>query len=397
MKLLRFEVSNTPHLTITGHSDLEVNGGREGEVAIKVYGDPNDLDVQREGERFTLTLRTRCKVACPQATTLTIPQASGNLRVRRVDGPLAVEQVHGDTVLRDVGPTTIVQASGNVSARSVQGDLGLEDVSGDVSVRGVEGKLSGDIKGNLKASYVESGLEVQVSGDCSLKTDFTPDCDYLLTTSGNASLNFPAQASARIKVTTHGNLQHKVDWAEIEQISEGTLSGRVGQGPEARVEIEASGDVSLRGRSETGAFVFGWAVDDEFDEGLGIELESMAEELERNIEMHMARMEAKLKDIDQEAIRRKATRAAEVARRKALRAAERARIKAERAERRWERMSPRHSGSSRYSTRGRGPSPPTPPPPPPVTQDERMMVLRMVQEGKITADEGARLLEAMEG
>jgi hypothetical protein len=395
MKLLRFEVSNTPHLTITCHSDLEVNGGREGEVAIKVYGDPNDLDVQREGESFTLTLRTRCKVACPQAATLTIPQASGNLRVRRVDGPLAIEQVHGDTVLRDVGPTTIVQASGSVSARSVQGDLGLNDVLGDVSLRGVEGKLLGDIKGNLKASYLESGLEAKVNGNCSLKTDFTPGCDYLLTTLGNASFNFPAQASAHINVTTHGNLKHKVDWAEIEQISEGTLSGRVGQG-EARVEIEASGNVSLRGRSETGTFVFGWAVDDEFDEGLGIELESMAEELERNIEMHMARLEAKLKDIDQEAIRRKATRAAETARRKALRAAERARIKAERAERRWERMSPRHSGSSRHATRGRGPSPP-PPPPPPVTSDERMMILRMVQEGKITADEGARLLEAMEG
>lgn len=394
MKLLRFEVSDTPHLTLTCNSDLEVSGGREGEVAIKVYGEPEDLEVQREGERFTITSRARCKVACPQATTLTLPQVNSSLRVRRVDGPLAVEQVSGDTVLKDVGPTVITQASGNVHARSVQGDFTLGNVSGDLTVRGVEGRLAIDnVSGNLSAFYLEGGLEVQASGDVSLKTDLTPGCDYLITTSGSADLRFPAQASAQINVAASGTVEHKVDWAELQDVSGGLLSGCVGaEGePKAKVDITASGDVSLRSKPGSEAFVFSWGMDDD----LSVELETMAEEIERNVEVHLARMEAKLKDIDHDAIRIKAERAAERARRKALRAAERARLKAERAERRWRRASPPRPPSPSRPLRGRV-SPP-PPPPPPVTQEERMMVLRMVQEGKISADEGARLLEAMEG
>ena len=393
MKLLRFEVSDTPHLTLTCAGDLEVSGGREGEVAIKVYGEPEDLEVKREGESFTITSRARCKVACPQATTLTLPQVSGSLRVRRVDGPLAVEQVSGDTTIKDVGPTAITQASGDVRARSVQGDLKFENVSGDLSVRGIEGKLWIDnATGDLSASYLEGGLEAQVAGDVVLKTDLSPGCDYMVTTSSNADLRFPAQASAQINVTASGNIKHKVDWADLQDVSGDLLSGRVGaeDEPTAKVDITAGGDVSLRSRSDSNAFVFAWTLDDD----MGIELESMAEEIERNVEVHLARMEAKLKNIDHEAIRVKAERAAEKARRKALRTAERARMKAERAERRWRRASPPKSPSPPRHPRGRATSPP---PVPPVTQEERMVVLRMVQEGKISADEAARLLEAMEG
>jgi hypothetical protein len=276
--------------------------------------------------------------------------------------------------------------------------LRLDEVMGDLSARGVEGVLSvRQANGNLTASYLEGGLQADIVGDCTLKTDFTPGCEYTFKTGGNATLKFPTQTNAHFNVTAGGNINHNVDWAEISEMTESVLKARVGEADEdaAQVRLEAIGDVTLRGKSEDKAFVFAWST----DEDMGIELESMAEELERNIEVHMARMEAKLKDIDYEAIRLKAEKAAEKVRLKALRAAEHARLKAERAERRWERLSPsppRPPRPPRAHGRGRATSPP-PPPAPPVSSDERMIVLRMVQEGKISPDEAARLLEAMEG
>jgi hypothetical protein len=392
MKIQRFEVSNAPHLTITCHGDLDITGGREGEVAIKVYGSEQDLAVEREGERFTVTTRTRCKIGCPQGTSVTLQAAHGNLRMRRVDGPIAAEQVNGDTVLKDVGPTTITTARGDVRARVVHGDLRLDQVGGDLSARGVEGLLATDsVGGDLVASHLEGGLQATVGGDTSLTTDFTPGCDYRITTGGDAVVKFPAQASARIQVNAGGEVRHKVDWAEI-QSDVHNLSGSVGAAG-ANVEINASGDVLLRDKSDPEEFVF--ALDDDLE----VELESMAEEIERNIEAQMARMnaqlQAQLSRIDHEAVRLKVEQAAEKTRRKAERAAEGARLRAERAQRRWERMSARRPAR---------PVPPVPPVPPlhrrgvdPVTEEERMAVLRMVQEGKITANEAAQLLEAMEG
>lgn len=391
MKLQRFDVSNTPHLTITCHGDLDISGGREGEVAIKAYGADEDLEIQREGEHLTVTSHVRCKVGCPRGTTVTLRAAHGDTRIRRVEGPIAAKAIHGDTVLKEVGPTTIDNAMGDVRARSVRGELRLDQVVGDLSVRGVEGLLSCDnVGGDLNAVALGGGLKVSVGGDASLKTDFVPGSNYALTTGDSAAIKFPVDTDASIQVTAGGHIRHKVDWAELTEDT-GTLSGRVGE-PKAAVTITAGSDVMLQSKSESTTFSTGFDLE---DEGLELELESVAEEIERNIQAHMARLnahlEAKLSSIDHEAIRHKAERAAQGARRKAEHAAERARMKAERAQRRWERVGARR------------PARPTPSKPPsqravePVTEEERMAILRMVQEGKISADEAARLLEAMEG
>ena len=86
--------------------------------------------------------------------------------------------------------------------------------------------------------------------------------------------------------------------------------------------------------------------------------------------------------------RRPNSRAAEVARhevemerRNAEREAERARLRKERAERRWKRVSGQRAT----------------PPKPPVSDEERMRVLRMVEEGKIAPEQAAELLAALEG
>ena len=391
MKLQRYvEVSDTPLLTIKCHGDLDINGGREGEVVIKAYGE-EDLDVLHEDDQFTITAHARCKVGCPRGTILDLQEVHGDLRIRRVDGPVTAETVHGDCAIKDVGPTTMANVMGDLRVRSANGDLRLDLVGGDLSVRGVEGVLScGSVGGDLSAVYLKGGLEAAVGGDGSLRTDFMPGCGYVLTTGGDASVKFPTDANASIQITAAGEIHHQVEWAESAKGS-GTLSGRVGDG-EAVVSITAGGDVSLRNRSDSGAFVAHIALE---DAEMDLELESVAEEIERNIEAHMARLhaqlEAKLGRIDHDAIRQKAEKAAANARRKAEHAAERVRLKAERAQRRWERVGTRR------------PSRPAPGAPPqrgtvePVTDEERMTVLRMVQEGKITADEAARLLESMGG
>jgi hypothetical protein len=265
----------------------------------------------------------------------------------------------------------------------VQGDLRLDQVGGDLSVRGVEGLLAcRTVGGDLRASHLGSGLEATAGGDGSLTTAFTPGCDYQLKTGGDIIVRFPDKASARFQVNAGGDIRHRVDWVEISQDAR-ALSGLVGEGA-ASVELAAGGDVSLRGRSDSRAFAVSLVIDDDLD----AELESMAEQIERDIEAHMARLdaqlEAKLGRIDHDAIRLKA----EKARRKAEQAAERARLKAERAQRRWRRVSP-----------AQPPHPPRParPSAQPVSNEERMKVLQMVQEGTISAEDAARLLEAMEG
>jgi hypothetical protein len=391
MKLQRFEVSDAPHLTVKiCQGDLDVSGGRRGEVAIKAYGGEEDLQVSKEGEHLTIEVKARCKIGCPHGTTLTVENTQGGLRVREVDGPIAAKTVQGDLVLKEVGPTTVTTVQGDVRVRGVRGELNLEGVYGDVSARGVEGLLSAkNVAGDLNAAGLEGGLDATVAGDANLKTDFTAGCTYTLTTGGDVTLRFPEGASASIQATASNDLRHNVDWVTVTE-GDGMISGTVGDG-EAQVDITAGGDAALRGAGTGKEAFISISIGDDMDLELG-QFESMAEEIERSLEEQMARMgeklEEKLSRIDHDAIRLKAEQAAEKVRRQAERIAERARMRAERSRRQWKRMG------------GQPPTAPKRPSPPkakadPVSDQERIMILRMVQEGKITAEEAAKLLKAM--
>jgi hypothetical protein len=172
--------------------------------------------------------------------------------------------------------------------------------------------------------------------------------------------------------------------------ADGEVRGVLGSG-EASLEADVAGDISVRP----------WETDQEAHvEGMPWEVVAEVEGLGRHIEAHIAeamaeietRLEESLGRIDSEQIHlqverareqalRTAGRAAERARQTAEREAERARLRAERAERRWQRASGQRPRSKRA----------------PVTDEERMRVLRMVETGKLSPEQAADLLAALEG
>ena len=93
-------------------------------------------------------------------------------------------------------------------------------------------------------------------------------------------------------------------------------------------------------------------------------------------------LQESLGQVDGEWIRHRVDRATEQGRRKAEQAAERARMRADKAERRWRRASGQPPAAKRQRQ---------------ATDEERLRVLRMVEEGRLTPDEAAELLTAIEG
>jgi hypothetical protein len=387
-----FETSATPHITITEcMGNLVVRGSAEQQVAIHLRGSTHDLDLDQVGETFTLVARADCLVTCPTTTTLTMDAVHGNLKVEGVEGPVTADTAYGNVKLRAVGPVAVEQAYGNLTAYQVEGDLHARTTVGNLKVYQVDGSLSTSrVEGNLVIEGLQGGLVAErVRGNVRLKSLFLPDRTYRLTADGNLTVYLPVEASLRLVARASGGVRSSVPGLVLEEV-DGETQGLLGDG-EASLEAQVGGHMSLRPLGmEEGTQVEGLPLDFIADlEGLGTQIETRIAEA-------MAEMEDRLAEslgrIDSEEIRlhaeqateralRAAGRAAEQARHAAEREAERARMRAERADRRWRRASGQRSTPKRE----------------PVTDDERMQVLRMVEEGKITPEQAAELLAALEG
>ena len=420
----RFETSATPHITVTEClGNLVVRGSEERRVTMRVLSDTGDATLERAGETFTLQARTDCFLTCPPDTTITVESVGGNLQVEEVTGPVTAGTAHGNVDLSAVGPTALEQVFGSLRVRQVQGDLRVQAVKGNAQVYQVEGSLSLDrVDGNLEAAGLQGGLAAeQVRGNARLGPPFSPGMTYRLNSHGNLTLPLPAESSLRLSLRARGDVVSNVPGLVLEEV-EGETTGVLGAG-EASLEAQAKGNVTLRpfergeGSAAEALFGGGWGWPWEEGPAAGLpfdfmaDVEGLEEQIQARIGEAMAEMNARLEEslgrISDERLREQARRQAERAMERARRAAERAterarrtaeregervrrkaeqdaersRMWAERAERRWQRAS------------GSRPRPKSEP----ITDEERMRVLHMVEEGKVTPEQAADLLAAMEG
>ncbi|MGD2147447.1 MAG: hypothetical protein PVH41_12195 [Anaerolineae bacterium] len=369
------ETSLTPHVTITTcRGNLTVKGDGEKKIALSVHGSGGEVGWDREGETLTLTLPSSATLVCPSGTTLTIEHVLGNLRVEGISGPAAIGGVHGNTTLRAVGPVDLGNAHGNLRARDVADELRGKDVKGNASIRGVDGILELEqVAGNLFAEGLQGGMTVEtVRGNARLGPPYIPNTTFRLRGYGNLTALVPVGASLRLTLRGGGKARSLVPGLVLEEV-DGETTGIIGSG-ETELEAEMNGDVTVR----------------TCQAGDSVEMSAGWDELGAHIEWQLndalARMATSLQEslgqVDGEWVRHRVDRATEQARRRAEQAAERARMRADSAERRWRRASGQRPTAKRQQQ---------------ATDKERLHVLRMVREGKITPDEASELLAAIEG
>ena len=363
------ETSPNPRVTVCESlANLVVRGSEEDRLTVRVQGAAEDAALEREGETFTLAARANCTLTCPPTTTLTIHAVHGNLKVEGLEGHVSVGTAHGNADLRAVGPVSVQQAFGNLRIRQVMGDLRVQTAGANARVYDVQGACSvSRVDGNLLAEELRGGLAAEhVRGNSRLGPPFSPGQTYQLHADGNLTLHLPPDASLCLALGAHGQMRSNIPGLVLEDM-DGWAEGVLGAG-EASIEAQVGGNIHLR-PLEPGE---GMAYEAPFNfvpglEGLGAKIEARVADAVAQAE---ARLEEEWGRVDGAEIRRRAEQAAE-----------QARMRAERADRRWKRATGRRARHEPASA----------------TAEERMRVLRLVEEGKITPQQAADLLAALEG
>ena len=373
--------------------DLSVQGADEPRLTLSLRNGADALSFRREGETVFLTLRADTYLTCPRGARLTLATVRGDLRVREVSGPVTVGAVSGDGLLRQVGPLTVGEIYGDLSLQSVAGEVRIREVFGDARMRDVDGPLSvRAVRGDLRAAGLRGGAAVEsVGADLRLRPPYVPGAAYRFGVGSTARIVVPADASVRFVLRAGGRVRSSVPGLSLTE-AEGVMTGALGDG-EAVLEVTAGSHILLVPEAAEEAEWVAWAAG---MEDIGAVVEARVAEAMALLE---ARLEETLRSVDSEEIRRRVEKAAERARQaaeryareageaarreaeRARREAERARMQAERAERRWQRASGRRPEVSR----------------PAAAEAEILRVLRLVEEGKITPEQAAELIAALEG
>lgn len=355
--------------------DLRVTGWDRDEISAK--GDGDILDLVLGGDEITVTSDSDLIVSIPRRFALQIEDISGDADIRELPGGVMVGEIEGDLAIRMLGPVTINTVDGDMAVRE-SGPLDLGDIHSDLSVHGGKGSLQvktidgdvslhdvqGDVNlqsigGDLYARGVSGNLNTHVQGDAVIYLQPAEGRAVNVKAEGDILLHMSARASAALTLSAGSADDIRVEMPGVPK-RDGTnpRSVLLGVGG-AAIHLAAEGDVMVTSRESD------WASAAEFDFGGSWPLpDDFSERINRTV---------------QEATRRAGKRAEEAARR------------AEEQLRRQQR-------GRRFAfnwTGGR--NVPGVPPVEEVSDEERMTILRMLQEKKISAEEAEKLLSALEG
>ena len=395
--------------------NLQVKGWEESQVVVKANS--HDLQLEVQDDMIRLTCAGSCEIRLPTGALVKVNTVKGNAQVRYLDDPLSIGSVHGSLFLRNVAETNIEAVHGELMARQVTGNLHAGQVMGNAMVRDVQGEcVLSKVQGNLDLRDIDDEIKATTEGNARIRISEMMGSEYEIHAQGNVHCRIPENASLQLTLTSEAE-------SIVVKGPEGTRSyqqpnceARLGSG-EGKLTISAGGNIFLSAQQS------GWEEEEregghegytplpaDFGEQIARQVEGQLqvqmENMNRQIQEQMAVLNATLSRSgvspeETERIMRRARESSERANAQALEKMHRAQEKLERKledarqknmrqEKAAERP-PRHSFHHSWKFE-------IPPAPvkEPVADEERLMILHMLEQKKISLEDAERLLSALE-
>ncbi len=370
----RISLGLEPHIVIESVAgDLRLVGWDNAELLAKA-DDEQDLTLQQDGDAVTISCRDDLSLNVPQKASLHVQSVDGDMSVRGLAGKLDVDAVNGDVAMREVCDVVIGTIKSDFSLRGAQGDVLVKSVGGDASLRDVDGSLTLDsVSDDLAVRGVGGNLKVDVNEDVVVHLDPKPGQEYSVVAGDDILLVLPPEANATL--TLRGD-DINVDWPGIEPDDSVSRVVNLGDGS-AQIKLDAGGDLVVTSRVDAAESA------DEYGNfaGMMFDWSNWGREMGEHWGSYGRDLGERISRRAQEAAER-AARKAEAAGRRAERHLDRKFRHAGGKNRKWNWTFAQETAEAKRE---------------PVSDEERMAILHMLAEKKITSEEAEKLLSTLEG
>jgi hypothetical protein len=448
-------VEMTGDVSLTGWDEADVlcrlRGGQEGDLTVQESETGPALSARVECELMVpaaLPVKIRQaqgNLRVAEMAHLDAEQVRGNLKLSEV-GEAVIAEVYGNLVAEEVGSLRLVgttygearlkevdvadlqnvrgslqakeinrlrasRISGTLQAKEIGGTLEADQVGGDAILKAVAGAVNLDqVAGNLVARHLSGGAKLpKIGGNLVLNGEIGAGRTYQFQARGNATLRLPKELNADLTLRAKGQILSSVTLADAHR-EETTLTGRMGDGG-TEIAVEAGGNIMLSSGEAEMAPDLGEEISRQVEQSLrAVDLEAIGRQVSEEMEAAMSRLQVKLESVDWERIgvqtQQAVDRAMEQMRRNMDRMVEKAARQQERLERRMEREERRREERGRRYAREAehlqeaqdwaDEGVPEPGEAEPDLDEERLAILRMVEQGQITPAEAEMLLDALQ-
>ncbi len=155
--------SDQPVIHIKAYSGIKIMGVEQSYVTCEVDA-PQLATLVEENGHVYLTVNASSEISVPVDSQIELERAMGSVKISSVRGIINGEKALGNLVLNNVGEVRIGKVGGNFSVRKASGAIQIEKVGGNLVVDEVESFRCEKIGGSCKAKNIQGDFLLEKAG-----------------------------------------------------------------------------------------------------------------------------------------------------------------------------------------------------------------------------------------
>ncbi|MEP7289000.1 MAG: hypothetical protein ABI947_24870 [Chloroflexota bacterium] len=374
--------------------DLVIEG--KSEAVIRAKGDKPHIHVEGDGRRALVSCGGDCTLTVPADATFVIENVGADAMITCINGAINVGRVGADLVLRDVGRVSINQVGAELTVKRAAGSVEIITVGADADFTDLSDGLTVETIGGAACLRDIVGICTieNIGGDLVSAVDFAPDTTYRFGVGANVLCRIDANSDVRFIVPSPPATAIEIPDVEIE--SDGIHDTIILGNGTALVEFTAiGGDLRLANSSGANDPIdslpplpslapqpplpprsprpprFGPAFDEELDEIVNARISEQIAAVQDRLNRNAEQLQRKAEHMKDKALSKRITGEFKWPAKDKRRTAQ---------------FQPPWADDSQLNA-----------PSEPVSDQERIIILRMVENKQITVEEAERLLAALDG
>ncbi|HQY90212.1 hypothetical protein [Caldilinea sp.] len=378
--------------------NLTLNGWDRPEVQVRVRDGNDTLTVEQQDGVIVINCEEDLWLQVPVQSSITVDAVEGNASFSLLLNSLTIGAVEGNAVVHSVNTLTANQIEGNFAAHLMAGDLRVDVIEGNAQIAKVAGAVwLGQVEGNLVLNEIGGSIEAAAEGNVKAQALLAAGQQCSIRAEGGITCEIPRGAGGVFSLKAEGHIRVR-GLGEERSMKHGVLDFER-EPAHARLTLEAEGNILLQGvqpHSFTEADFAGPIAEEmamrsvEITQQITAQIEAQVVELSRQLDDKLSRLgtneelATSIQEKVQAAMRRAEEKLAEAMRK---------------VEQRAQESESRRRKSAGWAAPPAAPLPPAPAKPkrPPATDEERMLILRMVEQGKISVEQAEKLFAALNG
>lgn len=152
-----------PIIHIKAYGGLKISGEARDNIS-GIIDAPDLVTLIEEDGQVYITANASCQLTVPIGSSIRIEKAVGSVSIDHIEGPIVIEKVLGNLVLLKIASAKIEKVGGNFSLRNVSESVKIEKVGGHLVVDGVSSIRCEKVGGNCTARNLEGDFSIEKVG-----------------------------------------------------------------------------------------------------------------------------------------------------------------------------------------------------------------------------------------